>query len=126
VLKHPAKAHVASMRRRSSEKTRKPARCGIGVARYAADGRTSFRTLRPNYRLGLIAVPLMTPTDFAGPPICEGPVPRCAKPVPLIALPRATGTVMLVVALACVIRLVPTPTAFGVAIGATARAAGGA
>ena len=52
-------------------------------------------------------------------------MPWCARPVPLIALPRAVGTVMLGVALACVIRFVPTPTAFGVAIGATARAAGG-
>ena len=94
--------------------------------RFTADGRTAFRTLRPNHRLGLIAVPLMTATDFAGPPICEGPVPWCARPVPLIALPCAIGTVMLGVALGCVIRLVPTPTAFGVAIGATAREAGGA
>ena len=96
------------------------------VARYAADGRTALRALRPNHRFALIAVPLMTATDFAGPPICEGPVPWCARPVPLIALPCAIGTVMLGVALACVIRLVPTPTAFGVAIGATAREAGGA
>jgi len=93
--------------------------------RYAADGRTALRALRPNHRFALIAVPLMTATDFAGPPICEGPVPWCASPVPLIALPRAVGTVMLGVALACVIRFVPTPTAFAVASGATARAAGG-
>jgi hypothetical protein len=31
--------------------------------------------LTPNHRFALIAVPLMTATDFAGPPICEGPVP---------------------------------------------------
>ena len=52
-------------------------------------------------------------------------MPWCARPVPLIALPRAVGIVMLGAALAWVIRFVPTPTAFGVAIGATAREAGG-
>jgi hypothetical protein len=80
----------------------------------------------PNHLFALIAVPLMTATDFAGPPICEGPVPWCARPVPLIALLRTVGTVILGVALACVIRFVPrTPTAFAVVSGATARAAGG-
>ena len=83
--------------------------------------------LPPNHRFALIAVPLMTATDFAGPPIWEGPVPWCGKPVPLIAPPRPVGTVMLGATIACGIRLVPGPkSAIAAASGATVSEAAGA
>jgi len=98
------------------------------IARCAADGRSLFAAPIPtpvNHLLALIAVPLMTAADFAGPPICEGPVPWCTRPVPLIALFRAAGTDKLGAALGCVMRFAPTPTPFGVANGATPRPTGG-
>jgi hypothetical protein len=64
-------------------------KAGAPLGRERVRGHLELST--PTQCLGRMLVPLIPAKDFAGPPICAGPEPRCTKPVPLI-VPRGGGT----------------------------------